>query len=330
MRRREFITLLGGATAWPLTGHAQQGERARRIGVLMVPPENDPQSKARVTALEQGLGRLGWQVGRNLQIDYYFAISDDEPAQVATADLLRLGRPDVVIANSPPAVRAVQAADRTIPIVFVAVSEPVALGFVASLARPGGNITGFSNSEPSLGGKWLELLKEIDPHLKRAAFMFSPTGGPAGPLFVRSAEEAAQRTALKLATIPVHTRAEIEAAMMEWGRQPGSGLIVPPDTFTARHHKLIVELAAGNHLSAIYVFRYFATEGGLASYGPDVVDQFRRAVGYVDRILRGEKAGDLPVQQPTKFEFVINLKTAKALGLTVPLTLQAAADEVIE
>jgi putative tryptophan/tyrosine transport system substrate-binding protein len=330
MRRREFVALVGGAAAgWPLTARAQESDRMRRIGVLIVPSQDDPQSRARVTALQQGLSELGWMVGRNLQIDYRFGISDDEPARAAAADLLRLG-PDVVIANSPPAVRAVQAADNTIPIVFVAVSEPVALGLVASLARPGGNTTGFTNAEPSLGGKWLELLKEIAPQVIRAAFIFSPTGGPTGPMFIRSAEQATRKIAIEVVTVPVHTSDEIEAAMAKLGRQPGSGLIFPPDTFTTRHHKLIVELAADNRLPAIYAFRYFAVAGGLASYGPDVVDQFRRAGKYVDRILRGEKAGDLPVQQPTKFEFVVNLKTAKALGITVPSTLLAAADEVIE
>jgi putative tryptophan/tyrosine transport system substrate-binding protein len=328
MRRRNFVSLVGGVAAWPLTARAQQGERVRRIGVLIVPSENDPQSRARVGALQRGLGELGWIVGRNLQIDYRFGISDDHLARTAAADLLRLGA-DVVIANSPPAVRAVQAAGRTIPIVFVAVSEPVALGLVASLARPGGSTTGFSNIEPSLGGKWLELLKEMAPQLTRAVFMFSPTGGQ-GPLIVRATEQAARRIAVELLTTQVHTPAEIEAAVANLGRQPGSGLIVPPDTLTTRDHKRIVELAASNRLPSIYAFRYFAVAGGLASYGPDVVDQFRRAAVYVDRILRDEKAGDLPVQQPTKFEFVINLKTAKALGLTIPLTLQAAADELIE
>ena len=235
-----------------------------------------------------------------------------------------------MIANSPPAARAVRAANSTMPIVFVAVSEPIALGLISSLARPGGNTTGFTNLEPSLGGKWLELLKELAPQLTRAAFLFSPTGGPVGPLFFRSGEEAARRIGVAVATVQVNTPEEIESAMAKLGRQPGSGLIVPPDTLTTRHYKLIVERAAGNRLPALYAFRYFAVAGGLASYGPDVVDQFRRAGAYIDRILRGEKAGDLPVQQPTKFEFVINLKTAKALALTVPEGLLHAADEVIE
>jgi putative ABC transport system substrate-binding protein len=327
--RREFVVTLGGAAvAWPLAAPAQQNDRMRRVGVLIALSEDDPQSRARVTALQQGLGELGLIVGRNLQIDYRFGISDDEVARATTVDLLRLG-PEVVIANSPPAVRAVQAADRTIPIVFVSVSEPVALGLVASLAHPSGNTTGFTNLEPSLGGKWLELLKEIAPKLARAAFMFSPKGG-IGPLFVRSGQEAARRVGVEVVAVPVHTPAEIEAAMANLRRQPSSGLIVPPDTLTAQHHRLIVQLAAGNRLPAIYAFRYVAIAGGLASYGPDVVDQFRRAGVYVDRILRGEKAGDLPVQQPTKFEFVINLKTAKALGINVPPTLLARADEVIE
>jgi putative tryptophan/tyrosine transport system substrate-binding protein len=329
MRRREFIVLFGGAAAtWPIAAQTQQPETMRRVGVLITLSKDDPQSEARVTALQRSLGELGLIVGRNLQIDYRFGISDDEVARAATADLLRLG-PEVVIANSPPAVRAVQAADRTIPIVFVAVSEPLALGLVASLAHPSGNTTGFTNLEASLGGKWLELFKEIVPQLARAAFMFSPKGG-IGPLFLGSAQEAGRRVGVEVVAVPVHTPAEIEAEMANLGRQPSSGLIVPPDTLTGQHNRLIVQLAAGNRLPAIYAFRYVPIAGGLASYGPDIVDQFRRAAAYVARILRGEKAGDLPVQQPTKFEFVINLKTAKALGIEIPSSVLARADEVIE
>jgi putative ABC transport system substrate-binding protein len=330
VKRRDFIALLGGvAASLPVALRAQQGDRVRRIGVLIVLAKDDPQSRARVVALQQGLDQLGWQLGRNLQIEYRFGASDDERARTAASDLLRLGL-DVVVANSPPAVRAVQLASPAIPIVFVAVSEPTAFGFVASLAHPGGNITGFTNLESSMSGKWLELLKEFDPQLTRAGFMFNPAATPTAPLFVSSAEEAARKLAVNVVTVPVHTSAEIEAAIARLGAEPNSGLIAPPDIFTTFHHKLIAELATRNRLPSIFPFRYFAAAGGLASYGPDVVDQFRRAAGYVDRILRGEKPGDLPVQQPTKFEFVINLNTAKALGLIVPLALQAAADEVIE
>jgi putative ABC transport system substrate-binding protein len=329
MRRRDFIKVVAGSAAvWPLGVHAQQPDTVRRVGVLIALSKDDPQSEARVTALQQGLGELGLIVGRNLQIDYRFGISDDELARAAAADLLR-SRPEVVIANSPPAVRAVQAADRTIPIVFVSVSEPLALGLVANLAHPSGNTTGFTNLEPSLGGKWLELLKEIVPQIARAAFIFSPKGG-IGPLFVGSAQEASRRVGVEVVAVPVHTPPEIEVEMANLGRQPSSGLIVPPDTLTGQHNRLIVQLAAGNRLPAIYAFRYVSIAGGLASYGPDVVDQFRRAAAYVARILRGEKAGDLPVQQPTKFEFVLNLTTAKALGLTIPASVLSLADEVIE
>jgi putative tryptophan/tyrosine transport system substrate-binding protein len=330
MKRREFIALLGSAAmAWSLAARAQQPGRVRRIGVLGVPIEIDPQSQRRAAAFREGLENLGWTVGRNLQIDYRWGISDDERAQAAAAELLRLA-PELVLANSPPAVRAVQRAAPTMPIVFVAVSEPVSLGLVASLAHPGGNTTGFTNLEPSIGGKWLEMLKGINPRTARVALMFSPEGSPLAPLFFRSMEAAAPKFGVDTVMAPVHELAEIEATMTKLGREPGCGLIFPPDTFTTAHHKEIVELAARYQLPAIYAFQYFAAAGGLISYGPDVVDQFRRAAAYVDRILRGQRAGDLPVQQPTKFELVINLKTAKALGLTIPPSLLARADEVIE
>jgi putative tryptophan/tyrosine transport system substrate-binding protein len=330
MGRRQFLALLAGAAAaWPLAVRAQQPDRVRRIGVLGVPIESDPQSQRRAAAFREGLEKLGWTVGRNLQVDYRWGISDDEQARSGAAELLRLA-PDLVLANSPPAVRAMQQAAPTMPIVFVAVSEPVSLGLVASLAHPGGNTTGFTNLEPSVAGKWLELLKGINPRTARVALMFSPDGSPLAPLFFRSMEAAAPKFAVDTVMVPVHELAETEVAMTELGRESGCGLIFPPDTFTTAHHKAIVELAARYQLPAIYAFQYFAAAGGLVSYGPDVVDQFRRAAAYVDRILRGERAGDLPVQQPTKFELVINIKTAKALGLTVPTSLLARADEVIE
>ena len=333
MRRREFTTLLGGAAtasiAWPRLLNAQQPDRMRRIGVFIVLSESDPQSQTRVTAFQQGLEKLGWTVGRNVQIDFRFDISDDERARAATADLLRLA-PDVMIANSAAALRAVQQATSTMPVVFVAVSEPVAQGFVASLAHPGGNTTGFANFEPSVGAKWLELLREIAPRVKRVAFMFNPEASPVAPLFVPSAEAAAPSFGMEMIMAPVHGPEEIEAGMTSIVREPGGGLIVPPDTFMAFHHKLIVDLAVRYRLPAIYAFRFYAAAGGLVSYGTDIVDEFRRAASYVDRIFRGVKAGDLPVQQPTKFELVINLKTARALGLDIPPMLLARADEVIE
>jgi putative tryptophan/tyrosine transport system substrate-binding protein len=329
MKRRTFISLLSGAAAWPLAAHAQQSERMRRIGVLIVFSENDPSSQRRVAAFQQGLAKLGWTVGRNLQIEYRWAISDDETARAATTELLALA-PDVILANATTAVAASQRATRAVPIVFTGVSEPVAQGFVASLTHPGGNITGFTNLEPSVGAKWLELLKEIAPGVTRVGVMFKPALSHAIPLFQDSLKLAAPKFGVELIEAPVHDSAAIEVVLTGLGREPGGGLILLPDTFLASHLKLIVEMAARQQLPAIYPFRYFVGAGGLVSYGPDVDDQFRQAAGYVDRILRGEKPGDLPVQQPTKFEMVINLKTAKALGLTVPDKLLVAADEVIE
>jgi putative ABC transport system substrate-binding protein len=290
--------------------------------------ENDPQSSRRAMAFQQGLEKLGWTMGRNVRIDYRWGASDNDRARVAAEELIRLG-PEVVVANAPPAVRAVQQMSRTLAIVFVGVSEPIAQGLVPNLARPGGNITGFTNLEPSLGGKWVELLKEITPRVNHAAFMFSPDGSPIGSGFFGSAETAASKFGIELVVVQVRTLAEIETAITKLGRKPSGGLIVPPDTLTAANHKSVVELATRNRLPAIYSFDYFVAAGGLMSYGPDVVDQFRRAASYVDRILRGEKPGE-PVQQPTKFELVLNLKTAKALGLEIPPTVLARADEVIE
>jgi putative tryptophan/tyrosine transport system substrate-binding protein len=328
VKRRDFITLLGGAAAWPLAARAQQGERMRRIGVLMVLAENDPQSQGRIAALQQGLERLGWTVGRNLTIDYRWGVSDVERARAAAAELLSL-TPDLILANAVSAVRGAQQATRAVPIVFTGVSEPVTQGFVSSLARPGGNTTGFTNLEPSVGGKWVELLTEIAP-VTRVAVLFNPASTSTALQFVHSVETAAAKLGLGTAQARIHELADIEPVLTGLGHEPVVGLILPPDTFTGFHHKLIVELAARYRLPAIYPFGYFAAAGGLVSYGPDVTDQFRRATAYVDRIFRGEAPGDLPVQQPTKFEFVINLKTAKALGLTVPNTLLVAADQVIE
>jgi putative ABC transport system substrate-binding protein len=330
VNRRQAITLLGGAAAgWPLAARAQPGERMRRVGVLMVLAENDPQSRNRVTAFEQALEKLGWKVGRNLAIDYRWGISDPERARTAAAELLNLA-PDLILANATLAVRGAQQATRTVPIVFTGVSEPVAQGLVASLARPGGNTTGFTNLEPSVAGKWVELLKEIAPFVTRVGLVFNPSSTPIPAQFIRSAEGAAAKLGLATAAAEIHGLTEIEAALGRFAGQPGVGLIFPPDTFTGFHHKRVVELNARHRLPAIYSFGYFPAAGGLVSYGPDVTDHFRRSAVYVDRIFRGEAPGDLPVQQPTKFEFVINLKTAKALGLTVPDKLIVGADEVIE
>jgi putative ABC transport system substrate-binding protein len=331
MRRREFIAFLGSSLAgWPLAARVRQGERMRRVAVLMVSAENDPQSRGRVIAFEQGLERLGWTIGRNLQIDYRWGISDDEHATAAAADLLKLA-PDLILASAPPALRAAQQATRALPIVFTAISEPVASGFVASLARPGGNTTGFSSLEPTLGAKWLELLKEIAPRVSRVAVMRNPASSPTfASQFVRSAETAAAKLAVESVEAPVHEPADIDAAITKFAGEPGGGLIVLPDAFLSIHQRRIVELAFRDRLPAIYPFRYFAAAGGLVSYGPDVAAQFAAAAAYVDRIFRGAKPADLPIQQPTKFELAINLKTAKALGLEVPPSLLVRADEVIE
>ena len=330
MHRRDFVTLLGGAvSAWPLAARAQQAERLRRIGVLSNIPENDPQSARRAMAFQQGLAKLGWMVARNLQIDYRWGAFDDDRARVAAAELLRLA-PDVILCSATITAAALQRATRTTPIVFTGVSEPVDQGYVSSLAHPGGNMTGFTNFEPSVAAKWVELLKQIAPQVRRCAVVFNPASTPIASQFVASIEMAASKLGVDSTVIHVHEPAEIEAGIEKVVRDPGGCLIFLPDTFIAANRQLIVGLAARNKLPSIYPFGYFATGGGLISYGPDLVDQFRRAASYVDRILRGEKPGDLPVQQPTKFELVINLKAAKSLGLIVPQTLLVAADELIE
>jgi putative ABC transport system substrate-binding protein len=329
MRRREFITLLGGtAVSWPVTTRAQQPAPVRRLGVLMPEAETDVQSQNRRKALEQAFTVLGWKLGKNLQIEYRWAAGDPEQTKVAAAELVKLA-PDVLLGAATPAVRALQQATNTIPIIFVGVTEPVAQGFIPSLSHPGGNLTGFTNIEATFGEKWLELLKEVAPRVTRALVIYNPeTTAVTG--FPNSLNAAAQKLSVALSTALVHQLADVEIAAAMLAREPSGGLIVLPDPFTLTHHKLVVEAAARHQLPAIYAFRSFAIDGGLVSYGVDIPDLFRLAAGYVDRILKGEKPADLPVQQPTKFELIINLKTAKALGLTVPQALLVAADEVIE
>jgi putative ABC transport system substrate-binding protein len=329
MRRRDFITLLGGGAAWPFTARGQQGERMRRVGVLMAEGENDPQSRARAAALQRALARLGWIVGRNIQLDYRHAEGDLERTKIESAALLTL-RPDVVIAVASTATRVLQEATSSVPIVFIGISEPVTQGFVASLARPGGNITGFTNLEWTFGAKWLEMLRDIAPTVSRVGVMFNPDTAPYATAFVKSVETGASKLGIGIDVVGVKKPDDLEMAISALAREPGGGLIVPPDTFTVTYRKPIVELAARYRLPAISSFRYFPEDGGLVSYGVDIPDQFRLAAGYVDRILKGAKPAELPVQQPTKFELVINLKTAKALGLDVPLRIQQLADEVIE
>jgi ABC-type uncharacterized transport system substrate-binding protein len=329
LKRREFITLLGGAAAWPLAASAQQNERMRRIGVLIQLAESDLEGRTRLAAFREVLQKLGWRVGGNLEIDTRWAVSSEEQARSATAELLRLA-PDVIFANGTLALRAAQQATRTVPIVFTTVIEPVGQGFVASLSRPGGNITGFSYLGVSIGGKWLNLLKEIVPQVTHVACMFNPQRGPYNVGISHFAQDAAQGLAVRYVAAPVFEASQIEPVMTTLAREPGGGLIVSPDAFTVTHRELIIELAARYRLPAIYSERIYAATGGLISYGANYVDHFRQAASYVDRILRGEKPADLPVQQPSKFDLVINMKTAKALGLTIPNSVQLLADEVIE
>jgi len=328
MKRREFILALGGAAASvPLAARAQQNERVRRIGVLMTTAD-DREGQRRLTAFREGLEKLGWSEGKNIRIEVNWSVSDAERARSVVKELM--GRaPDLLLTSGTPATSALHQATTAIPVVFTVVSEPIEQGFVQSLAHPGGNITGFANLEPSLGGKWIELLKEIAPNVTRVAIIFNPQTAPAAIVRSRSADEAAEKLAIELVRSPVHDPAEIESAITRLRRQT-DGFILLPDTFLNIHRKLIVELASRYQIPAAYPFSYLVAEGGLVSYGIDLADSFRQAAGYVDRIFRGEKPADLPVQQPTKFDLAINLKTAKALGLTVPTTLLARADEVIE
>jgi putative ABC transport system substrate-binding protein len=328
MRRREFMLALGGAAAWPLAARAQ-GDRVRRVGVLMPADENDPVAKTYVSAFTQALSDLGWTESRNVRIDLRSAGSDINRIRALAQELVGL-QPDIIATWGTPASVALQRETRTIPVVFANVSDPVASGIVAQLDRPSGNITGFADfGEASLGGKWLELLSEIAPGRNRAAIMFNPDTSPVST-FMPSLETAARL--LKVAPIiaPVHSDVEIETAIIALGREPGSGLIVMPDNFTFGHRAPIILAVARHNVPAVYWQSSFARDGGLLSYGPDLVDNFRRAATYVDRILRGAKPAELPVQLPTKFEMAVNLKTAKALGLTVPPSLLARADEVIE
>jgi len=328
MKRREFITLLGGAAAWPLAARAQQGERVRRIGVLAGGDENDPVYKSRVSAFTQALADLGWTDGRNVRMDLRWGAGEANRIRALAQELVGL-QPDIVLTGGTPATAAVQRETRTIPIVFASVGEPVASGLVAGLNRPGGNITGFGVWEASMGGKWLELLSEIAPGLKRAAIMFNPDMATAST-YIPSLETAARSLKVVLATAPVHSVAEIEAAIIALGRELRGGLVVTGDSFLFVHRVPIILAAARNNVPAVYSQSEFAKDGGLLSYGPDQVDTWRHAASYADRILRGAKPADLPVQMPTKFEMAVNLKTAKALGLAVPPSILLRADEVIE
>jgi putative ABC transport system substrate-binding protein len=330
MKRREFITLLGGtAAAWPLAARAQQGGRMPRVAVLMPYAESDSEAQTWFNAFVQGMQALGWTDGRNIRIDVRWTGGEVDRIPRLAKELVDL-QPDAVFAVTTPSVNAVLRETRTVPIVFTQVTDPVAQGLVESLARPGGSITGITIFEPEIGGKWVQVLKEIAPKTARAAVIFNPDTAPYYRLYMSSIEAAAGALAMKVFEAPVHSRAEIEAAITALAREPGSGLIAMSDGFTAVHHDLIIALAARYRLPAAYGFRYNVVDGGLISDGVDLIDMQRRASIYVDRILKGAKPADLPVELPTKFELVINRTTAKALGLEVPPSLLARADEVIE
>jgi len=328
MNRRKFTAALGGVAAWSVAAHAQQGDRVRRIGVLMPFDENDPFWKLQLSAFTQALADLGWADGRNVRIDLRWAGGDLNRIRALAQGLVGL-QPDIIVASGTRATAALQRETRTIPIVFVNVGDPVASGIVAALNQPGGNITGFGFLEGSMGGKWLELLSEIAPGLKRAAIMFNPDTPPAS-LYMPSFETAARSLKVEAITAPVHDEVEIATAINALGREPRAGLVVMPDIFMQVHRVPIIAAAARYNVPAVYPRSDFPRDGGLLSYGPDPVDSFRRAAPYVDRILRGEKPAELPVQLPTKFEMALNLKTAKALGLAVPPSILLRADEVIE
>jgi putative tryptophan/tyrosine transport system substrate-binding protein len=330
MNRREFLTLLGGVAAvWPLAARAQQGGQVRRLGVLMASSESDPMGQARIAAFRQALADLGWREGSNLKIEWRWTGGDIERVRDYAAELMRLG-PDVIIANGTPSVAAIKHATTTIPIVFTVVNDPVAQGFIASMAHPGGNITGFSFLEYSMVGKSLEMLKQIAPGSVRAAVMFNPHTYPYYDIHLRSFETVAKLLSIELAGAPVRNPAEIEDAVAKLAQRSGSALLVTPDPFMNAHRGTVIRAANQHRVPTTYSYRQHVQEGGLTSYGPDSVDIFARSASYVDRILKGAKPADLPAQAPVKFEMAINLKTAKALGLEVPPTLLALADEVIE
>jgi ABC-type uncharacterized transport system substrate-binding protein len=333
MRRRAFITLLGGAAAapatlWPLAARSQQPERMRRIGVLMSLTADDPEGQARLTAFLQGLQQLGWTDGRNVRIDSRWGAGDSDRSRRYAAELVALA-PDVILASGTSTMGPLLRATRTVPIVFTQVTDPVGAGFVDSLARPGGNATGFTLSEYGISGKWLELLKEIAPRVTRVAVLRDPDMA-AGSGQLGAIQSVAPSFGVELSPVNVRDAPEIERAVAAFARSPNGGLIVSASGLAIVHRDLIITLAARHRLPAVYFARYFVTDGGLISYGSDNIDPHRRAAGYVDRILKGEKPADLPVQAPVKYELVINLKTAKALGIEVPPMLLARADEVIE
>jgi putative tryptophan/tyrosine transport system substrate-binding protein len=331
MRRREFIVLVGGAAvAWPLSARGRPQDRGRRIGVLMGYPESDPESQAFIAAFREELQKLGWTEGRNIRIDTRWATPADAEAMRRLAKELIALQPDLILSQSTPATATLLQQTSSISIVFAMVADPVGSGFVASFARPAGNATGFATIEGSLGGKWLELLKDIAPLVARSAFLFNPTSAPFAEYYLKSFKAAGASLGLEAIAAPVHDMSEVESVVAALAREPNGGLIVMNEDFAISRRVEIISLAARFRLPAIYPFRFFAELGGLLSYGVDLTDNFRRAATYVDRILKGENPSDLPAQAPIKFELIINIKTAKALGLDVPLHLQQRADTIIE
>ncbi len=329
MKRREFLAAIGGAAvAWPCAVGAQQPARMRRVAVLMLYAESDPQGQARAAAFRQGLEGAGWVAGRNIAVDYLWGTFGSDWTGYVTAELGRLS-PDVIVANGSTALRSVQAIAATTPIVFVGVSEPVAQGFVAGLSHPGGNTTGFSNLEPTVGAKWIDLLKQIAPQVKRVAFMYNPAN-PGSRIGLQSAQSGARQLSMDVVDAPVSDFAAIEAVIAALGREPGGALVLPPDPFTSSFRKQIIAQTLALKMPVVSALRALVDEGGLLTYGVYIPGLFRQAAGYVDRILRGEKPANMPVEQPTRFEMIVNLKTAKALDLVVPATLLATVDEVIE
>jgi putative tryptophan/tyrosine transport system substrate-binding protein len=328
MKRRDFIAVVGGAVASPLVARAQQPERMRRIGVLMLYPEDDSEGQARATAFRQGLHKLGWSVGRNVQIDFQWGLGDADWIRAAAAQLLRMG-PDVILANGTPAAKTMQQSSRTVPVIFIAGSDPVVDGLVRTMARPGGNLTGFYVFEPSLGSKLLGLLKEIAPHVARVAILSNPDA-KAQSSWQASAATAAASLSVEVVEAPLRDSEEIKSAMARWERERNFGLIVVPDPATNSHRKLINELASSGRLPVIHALRSAAADGGLMSYGVDLPNVFRQSAAYADHILKGADPADLPIFLPIKFELVINLTTAKALGIDVPLSLLLRADEILD
>jgi putative tryptophan/tyrosine transport system substrate-binding protein len=331
LKRRKFITLLAGAaTAWPLAARSQQPDRMRRIDVMMALPEDDRLGRQQARALRAGLRDLGWTDGRNVRMDFHWDISEAGRAQIVGKDIVTV-QPDLIVSHAVLATTAVSQLTKSTPIIFVSVPDPVVLGLVSSLARPGGNVTGFTNFEPSMSAKWVEILKDLDPRIRQIAILFNPeTAALGGKYFLPSFKSAGEALGVEAIEAPVHNAAEIEQTIDALARKPNSGLVAMAEIFTVLNKASIIRLAANNHLPLMCPFRFFTDEGGLISYGIDLTDLFHRAASYVDRILKGAKPADLPVQAPTKFEMVINLKTAKALGIAVPANVLALADEAIE